>query len=62
MNLIKSSRRSHMNQDTLEALIRVHADGPPLHKYKAEGAFHHWMDCGPGTRHLAGHKRSDATD
>ncbi|KAH3742141.1 hypothetical protein DPMN_048876 [Dreissena polymorpha] len=62
MKLIKSSRHSHMHQDTLEALMRVHADGPPLQEYKAEGAIHHWMDCGPGTRHLAGHKISSASD
>ncbi|XP_052241384.1 zinc finger protein 862-like [Dreissena polymorpha] len=62
MKLIKSCRRSHMHQDTLEALMRVHADGPPLQEYKAEGAIHHWMDCGPGTRHLAGHKISSASD
>ncbi|KAH3752654.1 uncharacterized protein LOC127847728 [Dreissena polymorpha] len=49
MNFIKNSRRYHMNQDTLEALMRVHADGPPLHEYKAEEAIHHWMDCGHGT-------------
>ncbi|KAH3748810.1 hypothetical protein DPMN_183265 [Dreissena polymorpha] len=62
MKLNKSSRRSHMNQDTLEALMRVHADGPPLHDYKAKGAIHHWMDCGPGTRQLACHKILSATD
>ncbi|KAH3798093.1 hypothetical protein DPMN_151683 [Dreissena polymorpha] len=38
-----------MNQDMLEALLRVHADGPPLHDYKAEGAIHQWMDLGHAT-------------
>ncbi|XP_053398529.1 zinc finger protein 862-like isoform X1 [Mercenaria mercenaria] len=56
MKLIKSARRSHMNQDTLEALMRVHADGPPAALFDPQPAIHHWMSSGPGTRHLGGHK------
>ena len=56
MKIIKSARRSHMNQDTLDALMRVHSDGPSIVSFNPQSAIHHWLSSGPGTRHLRGHK------
>lgn len=65
MNNIKTALRSSLNQDTLEALMRVKADGPAISEFNPISAIHYWMDSGKGTRHLGGHRKprkADQTD
>lgn len=56
MKIIKSARRTRLNQDTLESLMRIHGDGQSIMDFDAVPSIHRWMETGPGTRHLGGHK------
>lgn len=39
--------------------MRVHSDSPPIMPYNPNPAIYRWMDEGPGTRHIGGHKIPD---
>jgi hypothetical protein len=38
----KSERRSSLNEDHLDDLLRISVDGPPLTKWDAGGAINLW--------------------
>ena len=42
VKLIKSDRRSRLSEDTLDHLVRIAVDGPPLAQWDATDAVHLW--------------------
>lgn len=59
MNNVKSAQRNSLRQDTLDALLRVQSTAHSTSKFDPTAAILKWMECGPGTRHLGGHKRPE---
>ena len=41
--LIKVNRRTCLGEDTLDRLIRINVEGPPLSKWDANGALELWQ-------------------
>uniref|UniRef100_A0A8C4NB63 TTF-type domain-containing protein n=1 Tax=Eptatretus burgeri TaxID=7764 RepID=A0A8C4NB63_EPTBU len=55
-NVIKSNMRAHLNQDTLQALMRIKLEGPILANFNPDPMIDVWLTSGKGTRHTGGHK------
>ena len=55
MNLIKTPNRCSLHEDTLQHLLRVYIEGPPLAGFNPDPAIDKWLTCGPGSRHVRGH-------
>ena len=50
-NRIKSSLRVGLDSSTLQDLIRITAEGPPVLNFDATSAVDKWLNCkGPGCR------------
>ena len=43
LKLIKTSHCTCLKQDTLDQLLRIHAEGPPLAEWQADGALELWL-------------------
>ena len=43
LKLIKNDRRTCLKEDTLDQLVRINVEGPPLSNWDASGAFELWM-------------------
>ena len=43
LKLIKVNRRTSLGEDTLDQLIRINGEGPPLSKWDASGALELWF-------------------
>lgn len=43
LKLIKLNRRTSLGEDTLDQLIRINVEGPPLSKWDASGALELWF-------------------
>ena len=44
LKLIKSNRRTCLRENTLDQLLRVNTEGPPLQKWDASGAMQLWLN------------------
>ena len=43
LKLIKTNRRTNMGEDSLDYLVRVNVEGPPLSEWDASRAFEFWQ-------------------
>jgi len=43
LKLIKTSHRTCLKEDTLDQLLRIHVEGPPLAEWQADGALELWL-------------------
>ena len=43
LKLIKTSHRTSLKEDTLDQLLRIHVEGPPLAQWQADGALELWL-------------------
>ena len=43
LKLIKTGHRTCLKEDTLDQLLRIHIEGPPLSEWKADGALELWL-------------------
>lgn len=43
LNLIKTSHHTCLKEDTLDKLLRIHVEGPPLAEWQADGALELWL-------------------
>ena len=44
LKLFKVNRRTCLGEDTLDRLIRIHVEGPPLSQWDASGALNLWLN------------------
>ena len=44
LKLIKNDRRTCLKEDTLDQLVQINVEGPPLSDWDASGAFELWMN------------------
>ena len=56
MNLVKTSKRTLLGNDTLNDLLDVKLNGPHIKDFSPDKAILHWLGSGNGKRHIAGHK------
>ena len=56
MNIIIGVTRTRLGSETLNDLMEIQINGPSSSEYEPESSILHWLDMGPGTRHLNGHK------
>lgn len=52
MNLTKTCLRTCLDQEVLNMLMTIAIDGPPMQSFNPETSIQHWLDSGPGTRHV----------
>lgn len=57
MNLIKNKFRSCLETESLDDLMMVNLNGPPLPQFKPTKAIDKWYFSAKTTRHVQGHKR-----
>ena len=43
LKLIKTSNRTCLSEDTLDQLVRISVEGPPLSQWNASGAISRWF-------------------
>ena len=52
MNLTKTKLRSVLEQDSINNLMTITINGPDMKDFKPDSAICHWMESGPGSRHI----------
>lgn len=60
-NIIKTNLRATLNQDSLQMLMRVKVEGPPLAEFNPTESIGHWLTSGSGSRHVGGHRPPTAS-
>ncbi|XP_063609950.1 zinc finger protein 862-like [Penaeus indicus] len=60
MNIEKNSKRTQMNQNTLNAVMEININGPPLSEFNPLTSVEFWLQSGPGQRHIGGHAVSES--
>lgn len=60
MNLIKTSVRNGLNQESLCMLMNLATTGPELDEFNPDSSKSHWLNSGPGGRHIHGHAAKTA--
>ncbi len=55
MNIQKNSLRSKIKQDLLNAIMQITVNGENVNEFDAAPAIEHWLNAGPGMRHIDGH-------
>ena len=59
MNIIKSSGRSQLRNDSLNNCMEVKINGPNLEEFQSDAAVLHWLNNG-GYKHYNGHKLTNS--
>ena len=56
MNIVKSSTRTLLGNDTLNNLLEIKLNGETITQFNPDEAIIHWLDTGNKIRHINGHK------
>ena len=56
MNIVKSSTRTLLGNDTLNNLLEIKLNGESIKEFNPDEAIIHWLDTGSKMRHINGHK------
>ena len=59
MNIVKSSTRTLLGNDTINNLLEIKLNGPSITDFNPEPAILHWLDNVKRKRHIDGHKTKD---
>ena len=62
MNQIKTCLRTRLNQETLNALMRIRLEGPEFKDFQPEESVNLWLRNSKGSRHVNGHSRWNACE
>ena len=55
MNIVKSSTRTMLGNDTLNNLLEIKLNGESIKEFNPDEAIIHWLDTGRKIRHINGH-------
>ena len=56
MNIVKSSTRTLLGNDTLNNLLEIKLNGESIKEFNPDEAIVHWLNTGSKMRHINGHK------
>ena len=59
MNIVTSSIWTLLGNDTMNNLLEVKLNGPSIKDFSPATAIMHWLENGPGKRHIGGHKTKE---
>ena len=59
MNSLKSSTRTLLGNDIMNILLEVKLNEPSIKDFSPATAIMHWLENGPGKRHIGGHKTKE---
>ena len=60
--LVNSSTRTLLTNDTMNNLLEVKLYGPSIEVFSPATAIMHWLENGPGKRHIDGHKTEEKNE
>ena len=56
LNLIKTSHRSCLQHDSMDDLLHISVNCPPINKFSTDEAIELWWTAAEKKRHVYGHK------
>ena len=56
MNIVKSSTRTLLGNDTLNNLLEIKLNGETITQFNPDEAIIHWLETGSKMHHINGHK------
>ena len=56
MNIVKSSTRTLLGNDTLNNLLEIKLNGESIKEFNPDEAIVHWLNTGSKMRHINGQK------